>query len=282
MYNKIITLVGLTFFSVASFYSIILGKTLFWFVVMHRPERKVFEKYLRFLNCSSGFFSISEFCSDHGRFGRGVFVNISFDDGWRQNLSLISCFVDYSLKVDVYVCPGLVESGLPPWNFCLADRKQGNRHLNSWLKQVPLPVRQKYLQEISRGENIVEQREMMSWDDLNIIKMYANIYFHGGNHQPCVTLDDDELDDEVNSSCSILEEKLGVPVRFMSLPYGIRDRRVEASNRFVRLRGFNEPLFIASDFNGSVVPAVGLPDTKFSLCFLALIWLKAFGRCILR
>jgi peptidoglycan/xylan/chitin deacetylase (PgdA/CDA1 family) len=72
----------------------------------------------------------------------------------------------------------------------------------------------------------LERPDFMQPSDLRALQKVADVGAHGYSHQPLTKLGDAELEAELHDSKAWLEDVLGSPVTYMSLPQGFANRRV--------------------------------------------------------
>lgn len=274
------SLIAIAIFGIARLFSKIIGKPLLWCVVLHRPTPMVFQRYLEFFSYSDGVVGVKNLNDTLSLRKSGVFINLSLDDGWLENLELMALLKTHSLKIDLYVCPGLVETGLPPWNFFVPDRKKLNADLNKRLKHASLESRNLQVMPLYNNAKITK-RHMLSWAQLEAAKEFFDIHLHSHSHQPLPTLSQEELKHELYDARKLLGRFIGEQCEYMSFPYGYVDERVLSSGKFKICRGFNQPRFIVFKDSLKYLPATGLSDSKFSIKDLIYLACRGMCQCIL-
>jgi peptidoglycan/xylan/chitin deacetylase (PgdA/CDA1 family) len=153
-----------------------------------------FEKQMRFL-ASRGYRSISlSELLDNKQKKEEKNVALTFDDAY-QNVIIngLSIMKEYGFKATVFVVSDFVgKENL--WDVNLGFR--GFRH--------------------------------MGWKDLRyLVKLGFEIGSHSHAHPDLTKISDSEVKEELSRSKNTLEDKLGVPVRFISYPFGRYSKRVK-------------------------------------------------------
>jgi peptidoglycan/xylan/chitin deacetylase (PgdA/CDA1 family) len=77
-----------------------------------------------------------------------------------------------------------------------------------------------------------ERRTLMTWDEIkDVAAAGAEVGAHGHRHLPFDLVSRHELDSELRDGRSMLEDRLGAPVRSLAYPFGFHDRSVRRSTR---------------------------------------------------
>jgi len=67
----------------------------------------------------------------------------------------------------------------------------------------------------------------LDWDEIReLAELGWEVGSHGVSHRSFLLLDDAELKREMHDSKAIIEDKLGRPCDYLSLPYGHADKRI--------------------------------------------------------
>ena len=206
-------------------------------------------------------------------------VVLTFDDGLRNTLQLAyPVLKDLGLPATVFVCPGLIGQDLWLWNHeCRArlrslDAAERTRVASragaptadanpfiEWMKTLPLARRREteaiVHEASSRFTPSAAQKQMydiMTWRELESLDQdLVTIGAHTVTHPILTTLSPDELDQEIHTSRTKLEERLRRPVRFFCYPNGSHDENV------VRVA--------ASYFDAAVTTEAGVASAETSL-----------------
>ena len=127
-------------------------------------------------------------------------VALTFDDGYRGHLD--------------HVVPVLERYGFSATFFLVSDRVGGT---NAW--------------DARHGD---PPRALMGWPGAAaLVKRGMDVGSHSRTHPFLPSLSDAEIEEEIRGSKALIEDGLGIPVRFFSYPHGLLDDRclrlVEAS-----------------------------------------------------
>lgn len=180
---------------------------------------------------------------------------VTFDDGYRNNLTdALPVLEEYGVPATIYVSTSFVDGGVPyeyPLVRAISDRDLINvtlaeksisyqltsqssrveafREIAGAVKDSP-EARRELVEELSVeevGVSMMDADEIREIDEHPLVTVGA----HGHRHLPLASLSDSEIEREVETCTSELENILGHSVSHFSYPYGSNDARVRASVR---------------------------------------------------
>jgi peptidoglycan/xylan/chitin deacetylase (PgdA/CDA1 family) len=143
--------------------------------------------------------------SDSGR----VPYLLTFDDGFKTNATVAGKILQgYGVKAIFFVCPDFLD--LPPESH-----------------EVVIAAN---IYEGRIDESFPEERRFMSWDDCRLLAQSGHtIGAHSLSHRRLAGLDEAGLVREIVTPGEILENRLGVPVKWFAYPFGDIDS-IDASS----------------------------------------------------
>jgi peptidoglycan/xylan/chitin deacetylase (PgdA/CDA1 family) len=109
----------------------------------------------------------------------------------------------------------------------------------------------------------VGQSNYMGWTQLReMSKAGFSIQSHTVSHKPLAGLNDDQLIHELTSSKKTIEDHIGTPVNFLSLPHGVFDRQVLATAQKVGYQAvcISEPGFAHEYSSPAVFRRINVSD----------------------
>ncbi|MBS1824076.1 MAG: polysaccharide deacetylase family protein [Acidobacteria bacterium] len=212
-----------------------------------------------------------------------VRVALTFDDGWRDTgENALPVAGSHAVPFTVFVCPGLVGKNSPFWPervVGMMKRTKGDAEAAIAKLKLCRP-RDRELAIAELGANTEGEVESggcdgtLSWQQLSLMRdRGVSIASHGCNHEILTVLEERGVEEEVQSSKRILEERLNQPCRVFAYPNGNHSpqvRRVLAAAGYERAftteRGawsrFSDPLAIPriNVYEGNVTG----PNGRFS------------------
>ena len=97
---------------------------------------------------------------------------------------------------------------------------------------APLLLRYRFSGTFFVTTGLVGKPGYMTWEQLRkLVFLGMEIGSHGATHRPLTQLSSDDVLHELRSSKSVLEERLGVPIKAMAAPGGFWNRRVADASK---------------------------------------------------
>lgn len=162
--------------------------------------------------------------AQHGR----TRILVTFDDGFRSQVATAEKVLDrYAIKAIFFVCPGLMNIPVGRQDEAVA----------------------KYVFDGRLSEAVPAETKLMSWSATeSLLASGHTIGSHTALHRRLSELAPEELDAEIVGSADLLEQRLGVPIRWFAYPFGDIESVSESSYGLIRkrysyccsgIRGFN-------------------------------------------
>lgn len=110
-----------------------------------------------------------------------------------------------------------------------------------------------------------KKKKHLSWEEIrSLAKEGIEIASHSINHLDLRGLDDRQLEHEVSDSKNIIEDKLGLPVKYFSYPFGRYNRKIIEA---VKSAGYENAFALSGDNDDFALArrAVYLYDTPYSI-----------------
>nr|WP_320118828.1 polysaccharide deacetylase family protein [uncultured Marinifilum sp.] len=198
-------------------------------IYFHNPSAILFKGIIQFLN-ANGFKYIDEkeYCEivkgNANISGRSVFI--SFDDGWRGNLKLISVIEKYNIPITVFVSVKPVISGNFWWEY--TDYiKQNNSKISSVEDLKKMTNKQRLYYVNKAIEHLKLERSAINSDELCLLHNHplVTIGSHTYTHPITIMCSDDELQFEYRESKKYLESLLHTNIDSLSFPNGDYNER---------------------------------------------------------
>lgn len=192
-------------------------------LVYHRVSPECFENHLSVLRRRYNVVSLEDvrdvLVSDENHELPKQPLVITFDDGWKQNRSLIPVMKKYNIPMTIFLCAGLVGTHRRMWNYVI-DRSRAT--YVEQLKYLPSDKRRKHLRSeydyTPRKEFTV--RTMLTWDEVRSFPEEVSFQSHGMLHPNFTTCTREELSFEFNRSREVIAEKLDSEPFAIAYTYG--------------------------------------------------------------
>ncbi len=202
----------------------------------HNPEVVGFEKMMRWhLKHGYRFVSLAELRSilAERRQVKERLAFISFDDGWRGNLSLLPVVERYNVPICIFVATEPIRNGNFWWEF--VAKEIGYSQMQDF-KQLPYA---EFCSQLAgfRQRNPLE-RSAMTADELAKLSKHplVTIQSHTVSHPILTNVPDDVLECELSDSKRQIEALTNKEVFAFSYPNGsLSEREVEAARRHYAL-----------------------------------------------
>lgn len=184
-------------------------------------------------------------CDDRG-------VVVTFDDGFLDNLEYgLPILEHYNVPATIFICTDLIENRANIWWLELEEivAQSDNLHfqhgardwrlpcqtrsqkvetcqiLNGYFKSLTVDGQQELIELLKSDTEIKHDfsREILSWKDVERLDLHPliNIGSHSVSHSVLRNCDENQLQQELVLSKSILEEKLGHSVDDFAYPFGL-------------------------------------------------------------
>lgn len=215
-------------------------------LLYHDSSFESFEKHLKFLSAFYHFVDLNQVKKflDNKTKLPDYSLLITFDDGHKNNFSLLTLFQKYNVKPVIFLTTHLLNTDEPYWWTCISNTSD-----LKYYKSIP---NQERLQRMSENQSIsVNQRQALN--DEEIIKMmpYVDFESHTATHPILTQCTDEEILYELSECRKKLENKYGISSNSIAYPNGNQDARViEAAKQCGFRYGF------------SLIPGYNSPDTE--------------------
>jgi peptidoglycan/xylan/chitin deacetylase (PgdA/CDA1 family) len=225
--------------------------TTVWDKDLFSTTQEGFRDQLKFLKANFDVVGFDEVASVANK--RGRHVQITFDDGYRDNHDLaFPVLTDLGLSATFFICTGFIDKARVPWwdelawivnhaqtrnratfrglELSLGDAQQklaAARRLNALYDRIGESERASFLDELSQAISSkrctpVDGASLwMSWDMIRTLHRGGmTIGGHTLTHIELSRFSESEQLVEIKGSCQRIEAEIGAPVRAFSYPYG--------------------------------------------------------------
>jgi len=126
---------------------------------------------------------------------------LTFDDGFKSQAALVREILDrYGVKAIFFICPGLIDVPLDKQREAIANK----------IFDPPLAA-----------PEITDDMMLMSWSDIELlVRSGHTIGSHTFSHRRVSGLGEQDLAQEIITPAGIVEDRLGIPVRWFAYPWG--------------------------------------------------------------
>lgn len=203
-------------------------------VSFHDPRPLLFERCIRWLR-DNGFTFISEdqvIAISRGQAAAAPgAVWISFDDGWRRNLSLVPVIERYDVPVTIFLTTEAVEPPGVFWWTCAYDHRSElpEPFRRSVLRIWDLPERERreIVEPVLRRHRGEYARQALTIEEVQKLARSALVSFgsHTVSHPSLPRCDSAQLDDELRVSKRSIEGWTDRPVKVLAYPRNEFDGR---------------------------------------------------------
>lgn len=191
----------------------------------HNPEKDAFEGLVKwFLKNNFKFITtenLIQIVNKQMKIKRPVWL--SFDDGWRKNLTnILPILAKYKIPAIFFVSTSPIETGTFWWTKAQRNIHQLNVHNPSSLWEIPNKERNKQLAQIHEDIKI---REALTIEELQLLtkSKYVSIGNHTDSHINCSNCSKQELKEEIEIANKKLKNWTGIYVKYFSYPGGRRN-----------------------------------------------------------
>lgn len=151
-------------------------------------------------------------------------VCLSFDDGWRANLtSIFPILKKYKIPATFFISTRSIETGTFWWTKAKRNIHQLDKKIYNSLWEIPNIERNKILAQIHEDIKI---RESLTIDELQLLSAskYITIGNHTDHHVNCSNCSRHELKQEIENSNNKIKNWTGISTKYFSYPGGRRNR----------------------------------------------------------
>jgi len=249
-------------------------------ILYHAIDPELFRRHLQFLKKRYHIIKMSdylEFRSTGGELPDFPLV-ITFDDGHRENYSLLPVLRETGVPVTIFLCSALTGTKRHFW-----FKEYRNFKL---LKQLPDAERLRRLEKAGfRDDREYDDSHSLSEEQVAILKEMVDFQSHSMTHPVLPLCSAIKSRREIRQSRRDLEREFGLQVTGFSFPDGLySEREIE----FVREAGYSYALTLEPGFNDATVDLfrlrrISIPDWA-GIHFLSVKcsgiwhWMKKFMR----
>ena len=192
----------------------------------NRIDPRTFERQMAFLAARRGVVALSELVEDlaHGRRPPAGIVCITFDDGYRDNLTVAAPILDrYRLPATLFLATGFVERGEAQWSdrlHRLSLPRPERKRLHARLLEASHDERMRVLDGFQAEER--PPRLMLDWEEARRLVRRYPLFEIGGHTRDHLDLTrhPGEARAQIDACAADLRGELGVEARHFSFPYG--------------------------------------------------------------
>jgi peptidoglycan/xylan/chitin deacetylase (PgdA/CDA1 family) len=220
----------------------------------NRIDPRSFERQMAFLAARRRVVALCQLVEDlaAGRTPPAGTVCITFDDGYRDNLTVAAPILDrYRLPATLFLATGLVARGEMQWS----DRlhwlgPQSHKSLHGRLLEASHAERMRLLDQFQARET--PERLMLDWDGVRELRRRYPFFEIGGHTRDHLDLTrhPGEARAQIDGCAADLRRELGVEARHFSFPYG---RWCPETRRAVIRAGWRSA--VVTDARGRIGPA---------------------------
>jgi peptidoglycan/xylan/chitin deacetylase (PgdA/CDA1 family) len=234
------------------------------------PDQHTFEKQIKWLKQHSTLLSEDNLLEVIQKPSfKEHYAVITFDDGYRDNYELAYPVLRaHSAPAIFFVCPGLLDQRRLGWwdiiaymikrsaktsidllgaTLPLCDRKtEAIRKLTSWMKSRKSTETENLLETLSTvcdvpfPSSAFQEGQLMTWEQIReLSRQGIGIGSHTQTHRVLATLTPEAQRWELLKSKSVLEERLGQPVRTVAYPAGSYHNFTPTSMKIARECGYD-------------------------------------------
>jgi len=256
-------------------------------VSFHNPHPLLFERCIRWLR-DGGFTFISEdrviaISRGQAHAAPGA-VWISFDDGWRGNLSLLPVIERHEVPVTIFLTTGAVEPPGVFWWTCVYDHRSELPHplrssvLRIW--DLPETERREIVEPVLRRHQMEYARQALTIDEVRHLARspLVSLGSHSVGHPSLPRCDSAQLDDELYASKKSIEGWTGRPVKTFAYPrneFDGREKDALRRNGYELAVTVEERAYCYAEDDAYYVPRVVVGEDSFfsaNVCKMVGAW----------
>lgn len=219
-------IIGYILYKIGKFFT---KREKFLSIYFHDPSPELFEQIVLWLKRNKYRVIDMNECYDilsNKREVKERVAYLSFDDGWKSNLELISIIEKYNIPITIFVATAPIESGNYWWEFADASKEKSKKFSMKSLKEDA------FYEELAQLK-AKHQLERSSITEEELIRMskhpLISIQSHTINHPILINSSQETLDKELVESKKYLEDKTQKEVFAFSYPNGdFGNREVKA------------------------------------------------------
>lgn len=233
----------------------------------NRIAPRLFERQMAFLAAERRVVALSELVETlaRGKSASADTVCITFDDGYRDNLTVAAPILDrYRLPATLFLATGFVERAENQWSDTLHAVIDGSLHAR--LLEASHAERMRVLEEFPAAQKA--PRLMLDWDEARrLVRRYPRFEIGGHTRDHIdLTRHPGEARAQIEGCHADLRRELGVEARHFSYPYG---RSCPQSRRAVVRAGWRSAVVTdaAPVADRYAMPRVQAPRSMLQLRF---------------
>ena len=199
-------------------------------LLYHEPPPDVFERHLDYLTRHYSLIPFKDVVDavDCGNWSsipsRSLVIHI--DDGYARNRALLGTLVRHPVRPTLYLCSHIVGTSRRFWS-----KLQGGQ-----AKRLRLVENHHLLEKLHEEADFTPNKEYtgrqaLSRDEITDLSGQVDFQSHGRYHFSLLTLDDDQLREELAASKTAVEQMTGRSCEHFSFPYGDYGEREVAAVR---------------------------------------------------
>jgi peptidoglycan/xylan/chitin deacetylase (PgdA/CDA1 family) len=184
----------------------------------HDPNPDVLEEHLKYLDTIYQFISIDKYCEIvKGKKKLPKYsLLITFDDGHKNNIKLLSVFIKYNIRPVIYLCSQIVGTVHPFWWKMLdGERSEKYKKLSNSERVRQLKISGKY----ESSQSLLEPHGLTK-EDIKKLKGHVTFGSHTRTHPILTKCTNEEQEEEIIKSRIELEDLCGELIRHFSYPNG--------------------------------------------------------------
>jgi peptidoglycan/xylan/chitin deacetylase (PgdA/CDA1 family) len=190
-------------------------------LLYHNPDAQIFESHIKYLFGRFNFISLSDL-------GNAIVTHnwesiphyamiITFDDGWKENHSLLNTIIKYKLKPTIFLTSHLINTKRNFW-WTICNEKDSVR-----FKQIPNKQRLLELKERYNYDPYKEyqgRRQSLNIEEINDMKEFVEFGLHSSFHPVLTKCTEEEKRKEIHEGKKRLENILNKRIVSFAYPNG--------------------------------------------------------------
>jgi len=187
-------------------------------LLYHDIEHELFKGHVEYLNSNYQIITLDEMLRN---FSAGIKLKntfvITFDDGIKENFQLLKTIIRHQIKPTIFITTGLINTNKRFWFNGLCQKS---------LIDLLSCSNSNRLKIINNESEYVGERDALNQFEVDQMKKFVDFQPHTISHPSLVQCSDDELENEIVSSCEAVECITGEAPHSFAPPFGIYDDRV--------------------------------------------------------
>ena len=200
-----------------------LRRTHFTLIHYHRMSPDAFREHVEYLARNYTFTplkTLSEALSGPQKNIPRNSLAITFDDGWRSNYDLLPVIREHGCPITIFLSTGLLGTHRRPGSRILYDTQM----IDEDFLQSVVPG-DGDTSSLEDGQEMAEERTMLSADEVGKMKESVDFQSHGVNHHVSAAIPLEAFQFELRESKRFIEELTGREVYAFAYPYNRAGRR---------------------------------------------------------